>query len=275
MLSHLSKTITTTAPPQALFGMIGDPYTFFSALGHVWIWGVFDRANRSLKPYLKATDPDTMRRAGVLVLGVEEKGGKYHTTEVEIEGPSISGSGLMYRVRSLDERVLLTITTQIRQKGEQINELSVTLEASYVLDWKSLFLSPIFGGKVDLDAFLNHLVEDHIKDYIKGYLEPKSSASSRGSLEPVAFTVDDIKNVIANLEKISKDIYKGLISISGNDFVLVLEVEGGTIKDSLYRDEQGEVWGEEAIKRASTKTGRVRIRVYNVSVTDILIRLSR
>ena len=275
MLSHLSKTITTTAPSHALLGMIADPYTFFSALGHVWIWGVFDRSSRSLKPYLKANNPDTARRAGVLVMGIEEKGGKYHTTEVEIEGPSISGSGLTYRVRSLDERVLLTITTQIRQKEEQINELSVTLEVSYVLDWKSLFLSPIFGGKIDLDAFLNHLVEDHLKDYIKGYLEPKSSTSSRNNLEPVVFTVDDVKNVLTGLGEISKSINKGLVSIAGNDFVLVLEVEGGTIKDSLYSDEHGEIWGDEAIKRASAKTGRVRVRVYNMSVTDILIRLSK
>ena len=118
-------------------------------------------------------------------------------------------------------------------------------------------------------------MKDHLRDYIKGYLEPKSSASSRGVIEPVVLTVDDIKNVLGELEKISKGINKGLISIYGNDFLLVLEVEGGTIKDSLYRDEQGEVWGEEAIKRASTKTGRVRIRMCNVSVTGVLIRLSR
>ena len=274
MLAHLTKTITATVPSQALLGMIADPYTLFSALGHVWIWGVFDRKSRSLKPYLKAADPDSGRRAGVLALGVEEKGGRYHTTEVEIEGPTITGSGLMYRLRSVDDRLLWTITSQIRQMGDT-SKLVVDIEASYVLDWKTLFLSPIFGGKIDLDAFINHLVEDHLKNYIKGHLEPKSVVSQRGAVEPVAYTMDDMRNVIAGLGELSKSIDKGLISIAGSDFVLILEVKNGAIKESMYRDDKEEVWGDEAVKRASVKSGRVRIKVYNTSVADLLLRLSK
>ena len=274
MLAHLTKTITSTVPSQTLLGMIADPYTLFSALGHVWIWGVLDRSSRSPKPYLKAADPDPGRRAGVLALGVEEKGERYHTTEVEIEGPTITGSGLMYRLRSVDDRLLLTIISQIRQMGD-MSKLVLDIEASYVLDWKSLFLSPLFGGKIDLDAFINHLVEDHLKNYIKGHLEPKSVVSSRGVLEPVAYTMDDIRNVIAGLGELSKSIDKGVISIAGIDFVLILEVKNGAIKESLYRDDKEEVWGDEAIKRASVKSGRVRIKVYSTSVADILLRLSK
>ena len=274
MLTHLSKTISAAAPSQALLGMIADPYTLFSALGHVWIWGVFDRSSRSPRPFLKAADPDPGRRAGVLALGVEEKGGRYHTIDVEIEGPTITGSGLMYRLRSVDDRLLVTVISQIRQMGDS-SKLVLDIEASYVLDWKSLFLSPIFGGKIDLDAFINHLVEDHLKNYIKERLEPKSVASNRGAFEPVVYTMDDIRNVIAGLGELSKSIDKGLISIAGSDFVLVLEVKNGAIKESMYRDDKEEVWGDEAIKRASVKSGRVRIRVYNMSVTDILLRLSK
>ena len=272
MLSYAQDTVITSAPAQSVYALIANPVSFFSALGHFWIWGAFDRSSHKFKPFVEAHDPDPQRIAGVLVLSIEgDKGVKPHVTEVEIAGPTLSGLELAYRVKSFDERVIMAIRARV-QSSDNSNRLMVDIEASYVLDWKSLFLSPILGGKFDLELFIKHLIEVHLKGYVKRYLEQK--AIEKRSVEPIIHTVEDVKNVVQRLNDLSKGINKGLISITGRDFVLVLEVEGGSIKDALYREGSRELRGAEAISAVSTKSGRVHLRVYDVGPEDVLFRLA-
>ena len=272
MFGLARKEIETNVGRQTLVDLATNPFALFSALGHVWIWGALDKQSNSVKPFSAASQPDFTKVSGVLALGIE--GEKLSLLDISIEGPTISGSGLRYDIKTVDGRANLVLNVFV-QSSAHGNKLIASIEATEFTEERLVSFIPFVGGqRVNLRLFAQHLLEDHLAPYVNKYLEPREAMSPRIDLAPTYTLEDDVKVLLIKLNDLVKGVNEGFVIISSRDFTFLVTVEGGNIKNMVYRDAESVQRGTSALGTVFLKSGKATMKVYDVSVDDVLLKLA-
>ena len=272
MFGLARKEIETNVGRQTLIDLASNPFALFSALGHVWLWSAFDKQSNSMRPFSAASQPDFTRLSGVLALGIE--GEKLSLLDISIEGPTISGSGLRYDIKTSDGRAnfILNVFVQSSAHG---NKLIASIEATELTEERLLSFIPFVGGqKMSLRLFAQHLLDDHLAPYVTKYLEPREATSPKIDLTPTYTLEDDVKILLIKLNDLVKGVNEGFVTISNKDFTFLVTVEGGNIKNMVYRDPTSVLRGTSALGTVFLKPGRATMKVYDVSIDDVLLKLA-
>ena len=241
-------------------------------MGHTWLWGALDKQSNSVKPFSAAPQPGFTKISGVLALGIE--GEKLSLLDISIEGPTISGSGLRYDIKASDGRANLVMNVFV-QSSSHGNKLVASIEATELSEERLLSFIPFMGGqKMSLRLIAQHLLDDHFAPYVTKYLEPREAMSPKIDLTPTYTLEDDVKILLIKLNDLVKGVNEGFVTISSKDFTFLVTVEGGNIKNMVYRDVTSVQRGTSALGTVFLKPGRATMKVYDVSVDDVLLKLA-
>lgn len=262
-MSIYSHDFIVHASKDRVISLITDPFLLSGVFGHINILQVYDKKEGKYVTPSSLSSPSN-KFLVIYIFGTPDT--RMSFFEGEMEGAIYTVEGVTYRGWTKGKKFTWEMRIQIKNIRPMETNVRIILTTEYKLSGLDKIL-----GKTPF-ALAKHIVEDHIRPYLKYYLKTESRISIEDITPIKLFEKEGVfSQILPELTKASGNVEYGIIVVKGADISGELLIKNGRITKINVNYKGKEIQGQEGIFELLSLPSIVKITLYTVNIDEILM----